>query len=85
MKLRNKLSQLSIQKFSSNVIEKCLEKADEKTKSLYIEELSHSDKLSGNLKFIITLCLGLIRNSYGNYVVQKALKIGVGKDKQALI
>lgn len=70
MKLRNKLSQLSIQKFSSNVIEKCLEKADTKVRNLYIEELALSDKLSG-----------LIRNSYGNYVVQKALKIGFGKEK----
>ena len=34
--------------------------------------------------FLITH-IGLIRNSYGNYVVQKALKIGLGKDKQGLI
>jgi len=47
LKIRNKLSTLSIQKFSSNVIERCFEKADSKTRSLYIEELSNSDKLSG--------------------------------------
>jgi hypothetical protein len=51
LKLRNKLSQLSIQKFSSNVIERCLEKADPKTRSMYIEEISNSDKLSGKLSY----------------------------------
>jgi len=55
------------------VIERCLEKADPEIKSKYIEEITNSDKLSG-----------LIRNSYGNYVVQKALKIAQGKDKQFL-
>ncbi len=74
LKLRGKICQLSSQKFSSNVIERCLEKTDLKIRSMYIEEISNSDKLSG-----------LIRNSYGNYVVQKSLKIAQGKDKTQLI
>ena len=73
MTLLGKISQLSIQKFSSNVIERCLEKADPQIKTLYIEEITNSDKLSN-----------LIRNSYGNYVVQKALIIAQNKDKQNL-
>lgn len=40
---------------------------------MYIEEITNSDKLAG-----------LIRNSFGNYVVQKALKLSQGNDKQAL-
>lgn len=40
------------------MIERCLEKADVKVRSMYIEEITNSDKLAG-----------LIRNSYGNYVV----------------
>jgi hypothetical protein len=47
-----------MQKFSSNVIEKCLERADPKTRSLFIEEMGKSDKL-----------ISLIRNPYGNFVV----------------
>ncbi len=73
-KIRSRISQLSIQKFSSNVIEKCLEKADEELRKLYIEEICQNEKLSG-----------LIRNSYGNYVVQKALKIATGDDRKNII
>lgn len=72
--LQNKLSELSIQKYSSNVIERCLEKADKKTVSLYIEEISGSDKLHV-----------LIRNPFGNYVVQRALRIASEQDRQSLI
>lgn len=46
--LRGKLTQLSMLKFSSNVIEKCLEKADLKRRSEMIREMSVSDKLLGN-------------------------------------
>ena len=46
LKIQNKISQLSIQKFSSNVIERCLEKADPEIKSLYIEEISTSERLA---------------------------------------
>jgi len=38
-KLKNKVCQLSIQKFSSNVIEKCLQAADEAHRSQIIEEI----------------------------------------------
>lgn len=72
-KLRAKVAQLSIQKFSSNVIEKCLERSDPKNLSLFIEEISNMDKLAG-----------LMKNSYGNYVVQKAITIAQTKDKQML-
>lgn len=58
MTLLGKICQLSIQKFSSNVIEKCLEKAESHIKTMYIEEIAGSDKLAN-----------VIRNSYGNYVV----------------
>ena len=60
-----------MQKYSSNVIEKCLERADPKTRSLFIEEMGKSDKLISKFFFILTLLtsLGLIRNPYGNFVV----------------
>jgi predicted Zn-dependent protease len=65
--LKNKLYELSMQKYSSNVIENCLERSDPQTRSEFIIEISNSDKLAN-----------LIKHSYGNYVVQKALKIAQG-------
>lgn len=58
-----------MQKYSSNVIEICLERCDPQTRSEFIVEISNSDKLAN-----------LIKHSYGNYVVQKALKISLGSD-----
>ncbi|KAG4304683.1 hypothetical protein PORY_001736 [Pneumocystis oryctolagi] len=51
---------LSVQKFSSNVIEKCIRMAEPSTRSLLIEELP---KKMGSL----------IRDSYANYVIQTSL------------
>ena len=56
--LQTKLCELSMQKYSSNVIEVCLEKCDASTRSEMIQEISNSDKLAN-----------LIKNQYGNYVV----------------
>jgi len=56
--LKNKLYELSMQKYSSNVIEICLERCDPQTRSEFIVEISNSEKLAN-----------LIKHSYGNYVV----------------
>jgi len=71
--LKNKLYELSMQKYSSNVIEVCLERCDSQTRSDFIVEISNSDKIAN-----------LIKHSYGNYVVQKALKISMSTDNQIL-
>jgi Pumilio-family RNA binding repeat len=71
--IKSKIFTLSNQKFSSNVIERCLENADPQTLGDIINDLCQSDKLSSILVSITFI--GLIRNQYGNYVVQKALKI----------
>ena len=55
IKIQNKISQLSIQKFSSNVIERCLEKADEGIRSLYIEEICNSERLSSKI-YLLFYC-----------------------------
>jgi len=72
-KLYNRVAQLSIQKFSSNVIEKCLEKADPDTRADLILEIANMERLAG-----------LMKNSYGNYVVQKALSIAKNETKERL-
>lgn len=53
---------LSKQKFSSNVIEKCLRHADPHVSSMMIEEMLNSNELDK-----------MLRDSYANYVVQTAL------------
>ncbi|KAI9460174.1 ARM repeat-containing protein [Lactarius psammicola] len=53
---------LSVQKFSSNVIEKCIRVAEHNTRKILIEELLNRTRLEK-----------LLRDSYGNYCVQTAL------------
>ena len=54
---------LSIQKYSSNVIERCIEKSEEFLNN-FIIEISKDDNSIGLL----------MKNNYGNYVIQTALK-----------
>lgn len=54
--------ELSIQKFSSNVIEKCLEKAPERVRQNYIKELINCPKMNK-----------MLQDQFANYVVQRAL------------
>lgn len=56
--LRSHISELCIQKYSSNVLERCLEYAPDETRSQYITELALCDRLPA-----------LIKNSFGNYVI----------------
>ncbi|KAL5118811.1 hypothetical protein ACEQ8H_003314 [Pleosporales sp. CAS-2024a] len=60
---QGKVIELSKQKFSSNVIEKCIRCAEMPAKTILIEELCDVDELEQ-----------LMRDSYGNYVVQTALE-----------
>ncbi|OAJ44366.1 hypothetical protein BDV3_002420 [Batrachochytrium dendrobatidis] len=53
---------LSVQKFSSNVIEKCIRVASSETRALLIDELLNKERLDK-----------LLRDSYANYVVQTSL------------
>ncbi|EPS92758.1 hypothetical protein FOMPIDRAFT_1033894 [Fomitopsis schrenkii] len=53
---------LSVQKFSSNVIEKCIRVAEHTTRKMLIGELLNRKRLEK-----------LLRDSYGNYCVQTAL------------
>lgn len=60
---QGKICELSKQKFSSNVIEKCIRCAEPHVKSMMIEELLDVEQLEQ-----------LMRDSYGNYVIQTALE-----------
>eukprot|EP00547_Thalassionema_nitzschioides_P000673 CAMPEP_0194213850 /NCGR_PEP_ID=MMETSP0156-20130528/14706_1 /TAXON_ID=33649 /ORGANISM="Thalassionema nitzschioides, Strain L26-B" /LENGTH=817 /DNA_ID=CAMNT_0038941979 /DNA_START=237 /DNA_END=2690 /DNA_ORIENTATION=- len=59
-----KVCLLAIQKFSSNVMEKCLERCTDRVKEMYLHELSDSDRIRE-----------LMMDPFGNYVVQRALSV----------
>ena len=73
-KLSTKIFELSIQKYSSCVIEKCLEHGDNRTRSIFIDEIGRSDRL-----------YALVSHNYGNFVIQKALKLALGREKEDLM
>ena len=55
---------LAVQKFSSNVMEKCLERCTDRVREEYLNELNDSDCLRE-----------LMMDPFGNYVVQRALSV----------
>ena len=71
-KYKGKYVSLSLQKYSSNVLERIIEK-NEKNLDLYINEICAEKNLSE-----------VIKNNYGNYVVQKAIKLASGKNYERL-
>jgi HEPN domain-containing protein len=60
-KIKGKLAQLSVQKFSSNVVERCLEKADSETFKEMLDELCQKE--------CITVLLNCV---FGSYVIKTA-------------
>jgi len=63
-KFEGHLAELSTQKFSSNVVEKCLTVGQPMTRSWMIAELTESDQLKN-----------LIQDPFGNYVIQTAMNV----------
>ncbi len=53
-----------MQKFSSNVVEKCFDVVDPSIRIVMINELFNTAKISS-----------LLKNKYGNFVLQKAIQI----------
>ncbi|KAF8604976.1 ARM repeat-containing protein, partial [Ceratobasidium sp. AG-I] len=65
---------LSVQKFSSNVIEKCIRVAEHNTRKMLIEELLNRSRLEK-----------LLRDSFGNYCVQTALDYAEPTQRMLLV
>jgi hypothetical protein len=70
---KNKYVFLSIKKFSSNVIERILEK-NEKNVDDYINIICEGCNL-----------VEILKNKYGNFVIKKAINLSKGKNKDKLI
>ena len=69
-----KCSVLSIQKYSSNVIERCLEKSVTFLEN-FVNEICSNEGTIGLL----------MKNNYGNYVIQTALKVSKSSQQQMII
>ena len=70
--LKNNFALFSMGKYSSNVVEKCIEK-NEEILNMFINEICTRDQIGQVMK-----------NSFGNYVIQKALKIAKGNNELLL-
>ena len=62
-----------MEKYASNVVERCIEK-DEEILNNYISEIIDSNRI-----------YEVMKSNYGNYVIQKALKLAKGEKKNDLI
>lgn len=71
---RGCISQLSRHKFSSNAIEKCLRCSGPTCKDIIVEEMLQNQEMDR-----------LLRDSYGNYVVQTALDYATPAQKYRLV
>ena len=70
---KNKYIYLSKQKYSSNAIERIIEK-NQKNLSNYINEICNENNF-----------IEIIKNKYGNYVIQKAVKLSSGNCREKII
>ena len=72
--LAGHIGSLSVQKFSSNCVEKCLELANDKLRSRMIDELVNPERLPR-----------LLQDPYANYVLQKALSVSKKQQLDRLV
>jgi hypothetical protein len=56
------------------VLERCFDHASEPVRSQFVQELVHCERLTS-----------LIKNGFGNYVIQRSLKVAAGEDRANLI
>ncbi|KAL8208647.1 hypothetical protein R6Q57_008059 [Mikania cordata] len=77
-KLAGHVVQLSQHKFASNVIEKCLEYADSTARGILIEEIIGLGDNNDNL-------LGMVKDQFANYVIQKVLQTCTGDQREVLL
>eukprot|EP00930_Biecheleria_cincta_P035636 TRINITY_DN24496_c0_g1_i1.p1 TRINITY_DN24496_c0_g1~~TRINITY_DN24496_c0_g1_i1.p1 ORF type:complete len:979 (+),score=209.52 TRINITY_DN24496_c0_g1_i1:114-3050(+) len=73
-KLEGRMMQLSIQKFSSNVVEKLFCLAPPDFRNRFISELVESEKMSV-----------LVNSNYGHYVAKRALQMATPEQSRALV
>lgn len=77
--LKGKIFDLSIHKYASNAIEKLLAYGGQKIRKEIIEEIiTKDDQFSDSL-------LAMVRDKYGNYVVQKLIEVADNRMKENMV
>jgi len=72
--LLGSINELCVQKFSSNVVEKCLQVADERMRFALLKEIIASDMLPQ-----------LLNDRFANFVIQTALDVAIADQRQLLV
>lgn len=78
MCVRGNLVAMSQHKFASNVVEKLLQFSSAETRPILLEEFTGD--VGGQPSILV-----MMRDAYGNYVIQKALDVCQGADRERLI
>ena len=77
--LKGKIFDMSIHKFASNVVERCLHYGTQEQKDGIIDEvIAIDDSVHNSL-------LGLVKDKFGNYVVQKIIEYSPQEKKELII
>ena len=77
--IKGKIYEYSIHKFASNVIETCLALGTKDQIALIVTEIIEQDNKNSDV------LLSLVRDKFGNYVVQKMIEVGDMKSKEILV
>ena len=77
--LKGKIYEYSIHKYASNVIEKCLALGKKDQIGQIVTEVIEQDNKNNDV------LLSLVRDKFGNYVVQKMIEVGDMKSKEILV
>ena len=87
-KMKRKVLELSIHKFGSNVIEKCLINSDPKQKNELLNEILSARVNAEDQTFQPQknpTLYDLLKDKFGNYVIQRSLQISTENQRQVLI
>ena len=77
--LKGRVYEYSKHKFASNVIEKCLSVGTREQTNLLVQEIIEFDNRNNEVLFT------LVKDKYGNYVVQKMIEVAELKAKEILV
>jgi pumilio RNA-binding family len=79
VELKGKIFDMSIHKFASNVIEKCLSHGTDEQRNDMIEQIISKDDLTHDS------LLAMVKDKFGNYVVQKIIENASEEMKENII
>ena len=77
--IQGKIFEYSLHKFASNVVEKCLALGNKVQTQRIVNEIIEQDNKTNNA------LLSLVKDKYGNYVIQKMIEVADLKSKEILV